>query len=452
MAKLLNAHPWLDFSILAFKSDPTLDVGKVAQILRVNAADIIHGEDLFKPGAGRTQPAGGPILFLENLGQAVVLLDQAEIDRLRADPSVNTVAKNLPVSASQGKPTGKVSQPTGQAPLALPAFWNIDMVSAPRAWTKTKGENVKVAILDTGIAHHPAIKVEGGHYCIFSGNDTIPSMQPEAYDDEDGHGTHIAGIIGACHEGWGMYGVAPKSLLYAVKVLEFTEISGHWASVLLGLEWCCKERMDVANLSLQIIESPFLSAQEVKNIEQHLLEVGMALKRKEVFLVAAAGNKPLGQETSISRLTLPGRSEPFLAVGAIDRKRNLYTQSLFSSEEKAASARNVELVAPGVQVSSARIGGEGNDLGKWIKPESGTSMACAHVSGAVALIKGLPGFNLAYEDVREEVLKKQADELSLSMPTDSFGYGLLNCGEAVQFAELRIRATSPTGNLNQHRR
>jgi subtilisin family serine protease len=107
--------------------------------------------------------------------------------------------------------------------------------------TTATGLNVKVAVIDTGIDPcHPDLNVEDGVSFVETETD---------YKDYHGHGTHVAGIIGAKDNGFGVVGVAPAVTLYAVKVLDKTG-SGSFANVIAGIDWAAANNMHVANLSL----------------------------------------------------------------------------------------------------------------------------------------------------------------------------------------------------------
>ena len=102
------------------------------------------------------------------------------------------------------------------------------------------GVDVDVAVLDTGIAAHPDLTIAGGVSCLGGGA-----------ADDNGHGTHIAGTIGALDNAIGVVGVAPGARLWAVKVLD-AQGNGSWSSVICGLDWVYANRdtIDVVNLSL----------------------------------------------------------------------------------------------------------------------------------------------------------------------------------------------------------
>ena len=92
--------------------------------------------------------------------------------------------------------------------------------------------NVDIAILDTGIdVDHPDLNVVGGVNCSTG----------SSYDDQNGHGTHVAGTAAAKDNGIGVVGVAPGARLWAVRVLDNTG-NGTWSSVICGIDWVTGQR------------------------------------------------------------------------------------------------------------------------------------------------------------------------------------------------------------------
>jgi subtilisin family serine protease len=148
---------------------------------------------------------------------------------LRRNPNVELVSLDLPV---------------GIAATTLPT--GIDRADADQhPWAGISGAggrvDADVAVLDTGIAAHPDLDIAGGEGCAGTGG----------YGDGAGHGTHVAGTIGALDDGQGVVGAAPGVRLWAVKVLGDNG-SGSWSSVICGLDWVYanQETIEVVNMSL----------------------------------------------------------------------------------------------------------------------------------------------------------------------------------------------------------
>jgi len=283
--------------------------------------------------------------------------------------------------------------------------WNIAMVGADRVWSRVTGAGVKVAVLDTGIDDdHPDLTVTGG-----------VSMVPgiTSWDDDQGHGTHCAGIIGARNNTTGVVGVAPGCDLYAVKVLNSAG-SGRLSWILAGMGWAESNGMAVASLSLgSNVSSPDAACTlAYQRAADRLNQAGCVV-------VAAAGNN--GRDPVNPWVGNPARCAGFMAVAAVDQNRNLAD---FSSRGPASLCSNcgVEISAPGVSINSTVRGG---GLGR----KSGTSMACPHVSGAAALLKELhPTWG---PDRIRDRLKTTAGDLGAPGNDVNFGAGLLDCYKAV---------------------
>jgi hypothetical protein len=233
------------------------------------------------------------------------------------------------------------------------------------------GRGVRVAIIDTGIDYlHPALgggfgpgfKVAGGYDFVNNDNDPM---------DDQGHGTHVAGTVAANSPD--LIGVAPEATLFAYKVLAASG-SGSSSSIIAAIERAAdpdedgdlSDRLDVVNLSLGGPE-PF---------DGFMSQTVAAAVQAGIVVVVAAGN-----DGGIATIGSPGTAPAALTVGAIDDGGNV---TWFSSRGPTRSLATLkpEVVAPGFQIVSARLGG-----GTFAA--SGTSMATPHVAGLAALLRGL---------------------------------------------------------------
>jgi subtilisin family serine protease len=255
--------------------------------------------------------------------------------------------------------------------------------------TQNKGSGVNVAIIDTGIDYtHSDLDANFGTLLgyDFVNDDSEPM-------DDNGHGTHCAGIVAAEDNGEGVVGVAPGAHLYAVKVLD-SGGSGYGSDVIAGIQWSVTNNMDVISMSLG---SDFGSISLKTACDNAYYSSG-------VLLVAAAGNdgNPPGKGDNVD---YPAGYDSVIAVAATDRSDN---RASFSSTGSA-----VELAAPGVSIYSTwRNGGYAT--------KSGTSMACPHVAGTAALVIG---------DVRQR-LRDTADDLGPTGFDTKYGYGLVDADGA----------------------
>ncbi|MEJ2495240.1 MAG: S8 family serine peptidase, partial [Ignavibacteriaceae bacterium] len=234
-----------------------------------------------------------------------------------------------------------------------------------------KGNGILVGDIDTGIDYNnPALgggfglgfRVIGG--IDFANNDNDPM-------DDHGHGTHVAGIIGA-NGGDNLHGVAPEVKFLAVKVLN-AEGVGYVSDIIAGIEYCLdpdnnpatNDGASIINLSLGM-SAPYC-----------ILDSAVNNATKEgVLSVVAAGNNGISGYGTVGS---PATSESALTVGACDSINQIAS---FSSRgpEPINSFVKPEVVAPGVNILSTVLN---NKTSPW----SGTSMAAPHVTGIAALLK-----------------------------------------------------------------
>ena len=301
-------------------------------------------------------------------------------------PSLGSFMGGLP----KFTPTG-VKMPASSRPELT---WGIDAVHAPAAWDTTEGAGVRVAIIDTGInIKHKDLqgKVDGGYDAISK------SEQADAYQDQNGHGTHVAGTVGALRDGKGVVGVAPKARLYAVRVLD-ADGSGSLSDVIDGIIWCANNGIQVANMSLG-------SSQPSDTMRRALAYA----KSRGVVVVAAAGN-------SGGAVGYPGAYPEVIGVAASDSDGKLAS---FSSR-----GPEVDFIAPGVYVvSTAMDGGYANF--------SGTSMAAPHMAGIVALAVSQGWVGLDGPDGVMAQLKKAAKPLP-GLTAEQQGAGMVDAGKLVR--------------------
>ncbi|MBO0588419.1 S8 family peptidase [Sporosarcina sp. E16_8] len=235
----------------------------------------------------------------------------------------------------------------------------VELIQAPAIWKETKGKGITVAILDTGCdSSHPDLQnqIIGGRN--FTDDD---GSNPDIYLDYNGHGTHVAGTIAAQKNDKGVVGVAPEASLLIVKVLN-RKGSGQYDWIIAGINYAIEQKADIISMSL--------------GGPTDLPELHEAIKKAlatNILVVCAAGNEGDGDD-STDEFAFPGCYNEVISVGAINLER--------SPSDFTNSHNEIDLVAPGEKILSTYLNGKFATL-------SGTSMAAPHVSGALALIKGL---------------------------------------------------------------
>ncbi len=235
----------------------------------------------------------------------------------------------------------------------------VELIQAPAIWEKTKGRGITIAVLDTGCdSKHSDLQEQiiGGRN--FTDDD---GSNPELFLDYNGHGTHVAGTIAAQQNDKGVVGVAPEARLLIVKVLN-RKGSGKYDWIIKGINYAIEQKADIISMSL--------------GGPTDLPELHEAIKKavsNNILVVCAAGNEGDGND-STDEFAYPGRYNEVISVGAINLKRR--------PTDFTNSHNEIDLVAPGEKILSTYLNGKFATL-------SGTSMAAPHVSGALALIKGL---------------------------------------------------------------
>jgi subtilisin len=270
------------------------------------------------------------------------------------------------------------------------------------------GAGINVAVIDTGIdCGHPDLAAN----CVYGVNYVSKGKDP--FDDH-GHGTHVAGIIAARDNGFGVIGVAPEATLYAVKVLDANG-SGFWSSVASGIVWATQHGMDVINMSL----GGTSFSQTVANAVEKASAAG-------VLVVSAAGNAGC-----CDTVLYPAKLPESMAVAAVDAND---ARASFSS-----TGPELDVAAPGVNILSTVPTGSCRLCDpSGYKVLSGTSMATPHVSGTGALLMsrgftnldarahidgtakdlGYPGFDLFYGWGRVDALAAVTQTPSFPPPGD----------------------------------
>jgi len=331
---------------------------------------------------------------------------------------INSISAKVPAKAVE-----KISQrafvkevePDYKVELVLDQ--SAEQINADLVWeNNVSGENVDVAVLDTGINEFSNLDVEKG--IDFTG---------EGLNDNYGHGTHVAGIISSNDENY--KGIAYGSDLYNVKVLN-KDGWGYASDVIRGIEWSVENGAEIISMS-------FGAQLENCDGSDVISEAVDAAVNNGVVALVSAGN--LGPDSGT--ITSPGCSKEAITVGAVDGSDNIAS---FSSRGPTADGRvKPDLVAPGVGITSFWKDGSFRSL-------SGTSMSTPHVSGVAALLLSMDSFS---PNEIKEILKSNALDLGYDENTQGAGridaYAAYNSIEKKAELSINFNLDKEEVNLNE---
>ncbi|MGC6509976.1 MAG: S8 family peptidase [Myxococcota bacterium] len=276
-----------------------------------------------------------------------------ELEKLEVVESITEDTRTdyaVPIDPDGNVVYGDSELPVGILRINGPYMGNLDL------------SNIHVAVIDTGIdgAHNDLNVVDYVDIVAQSSNDSAPDGDP------NGHGTHVAGTIGALANGEGVAGVAPGVSLHAVRVLD-SYGSGYFSDIIAGIEYVLENpEIRVVNMSLGASKSA--DTLPIRDAIQRLEESG-------VVVCIAAGNESQNTDN-----VAPAAYNQGIVVSAYDLggDTNSYSDRGFAWFSNYGDA--VDISAPGVSVQSTWPGGGMEIL-------DGTSMATPHVAGAVAVYR-----------------------------------------------------------------
>ena len=285
-------------------------------------------------------------------------LPEAAIAALARNPKVVSISDDLPIAAAAQTLTTGVDR----ADFDGHAGARIDGVD--------QRVDADVAVLDTGIGPHPDLNVVGGKDCAGAGY----------YTDDEWHGTHVAGILGAIDNGSGVVGAAPGVRLWSVKVLDRYG-SGNSSNYVCGLDWVVANRATIDVVNMSIAGNGTDGACASTATHQAVCNTVAA----GISVIVAAGNSGVdanatvpatyGEVITVSAFAdfngQPGGGAPVTC----DRPKE--TDDRFATFSNRGA--DVDIAAPGVCILSLVPTGT--------RVASGTSMATPLVAGAAALYR-----------------------------------------------------------------
>lgn len=291
----------------------------------------------------------------------------ARLQALADDSRVAFVSEDRAVHAFARPSGGGSTQPAQSVPTG------VNRIGA----LAVGGAGVTVAVIDTGIdLSHPDLagNIVANKSCITGKKNG---------NDDNGHGSHVAGTIAGIDNAIGVVGIAPQAKLAAVKVLN-AQGSGSWSSIICGLDWVAANAaaydIAVANMSLGGSGSSDNDCGNTNNDALH--QAICRLRDAGVTIVVAAGNESTDAATKVPA----AYDDAVITVSALADSDGLSggagAATSYGADDTFASFSNygspVDIGAPGVSIRSTWKGGSYNTI-------SGTSMASPHVAGAAAL-------------------------------------------------------------------
>lgn len=262
--------------------------------------------------------------------------------------------------------------------------WGVELLNISHHWKKSKGEGVKIAVLDSGVADHPNLKGAEVKKKDFTGS-------AAGVEDKDGHGTHCIGIIAARAEQQGIFGVAPACEIYSAKVLD-KEGGNSIEALIQAIQWAVDEKVHVISISMV---SGCGDEEVIKAAINKAVDAG-------IFVVAAVGNK----RKPVDAVKFPAKYKEVIAVGAIDECLNI---APYSNQGKG-----IDLVAPGHQILSTHLYGKFAYM-------NGTSTAVPFVAGQIAL-----GLAFYFKLTKKKTVGKHYNGLKQLFLTSTIQLGGLN--------------------------
>lgn len=267
------------------------------------------------------------------------------------------------------------------------ANWGYNYFDIRQYWNLAKGENIRIAILDTGLPQHQDLAINVKLSKNF--------VDYEDIYDHSGHATAVCGIINSQNNHFGTLGISPESEIVCLKILDQNG-SGAEESLKKALEYCLDIRPNIINISSG--SEHFLG----DNIERLISK----LQENEIYVVCGAGNQPDKQ------MLYPAKSKHTISIGSIEKHLQL---SNFSSY-----GNSIDFVMPGEDIYTTYLDNSFSVV-------SGTSFATPFFSGILALylsyIKNYDFYKVL------ETLKKCSVDLGEKGYDDFFGLGTMdiNC-------------------------
>ena len=307
--------------------------------------------------------------------------------------------------------------------------WYLTNIRADKVWeTGATGQGIIVAVVDTGVdLTHPEFidSTLGLNNLVRGYNAYTRSSQPGAAQDDNGHGTSMAGVIAALKNNKGIVGIAHQAKIMPIKAMDETG-EGEDSIIADGIVWAVDNGAKIINLSI--------GSQEQSKILTDALKYAAD---RGCLLVGASGNKKGSLDiqsnytasTTTNRVAFPGADPHVLAVSAVD-KHDVITGFALTGPE-------VLLSAPGSRVLTTFWSPTESGLAS----STGTSIAAPLVSASAALLwSAYP--NLSAQDIQQALLRS-AQDLGTRGRDHQYGFGRIDVYRALQTLQEQQSYSSP---------
>lgn len=291
--------------------------------------------------------------------------------------------------------------------------WQHVAVGSTYAWAANyTGSGIKVAILDTGVKNNHEDLVIAGEANTTGTSVTTGTGKAS---DSDGHGTHVAGIIGARkNNGKGGVGIAPDATLYAVNVLSGGTNAGTDWAIIQGIKQARNWQVDIINMSLGGI-----------GYNQLCQDAVTEAYNEGIAIFVSAGND------GVSRVNYPAHYDHVICVAAVDPNNTRADFSTYGSW--------VDLSAPGVGIwSSYKDGG--------YYSMDGTSQACPVAAGEAAVILAGDASlkSMAKNSARVDALEKKMKSNVVKVSGSGMGAGVTSLTKVFKLSTATVKPQAPT--------
>lgn len=336
------------------------------------------------------------------------------IEALKNNPQVEVVEPDYLVQALEYSAENELGN-----------SWGADHINADAALAAGySGEGVKVAVLDSGVNFNHADLSDNFDFSLnelgydFVSDDFFP-------EDVYGHGTHVAGILAAASNGFGIVGVAPNAQIIALRVLDENG-EGSASTIIEALQWIQNYNAAHPDSPIRITNNSYGTGSNSSQLEAAF----DVLAGSGVLHISSAGNEGSAAGNG-NNVGYPAKYGSVVAVAAVDKNNQ---RASFSS-----TGSDVEIAAPGVAVLSTWKDGTNfagpqpfsfaGYAGEYFIEANGTSMASPHVAGVAALLMAADPSYTA-EEVRNK-MNQTALDLGDAGKDKLYGYGVVDASLAL---------------------